>query len=300
MLYHLRSDRLDVEITAPGTKPNDNFRFVRAGFISEVVLDDGSRFCASEPRNLPHPSSCGRGFSYCYRLREGDDVPAGEYFPVPGIGLLKMPESGKYSTFLRYDEGFIPFEIRTELTEDTAVFETLPKLCNGFAFREKRTVAVKDNTIVNDIVLTNEGEKEAKIMEYGHNFISIEGMAVGPDYVITMPQVPDLTGAKLTEAERGGETNFVGEGHGIRMKKYEAQDFSVAIDDVSFWDGTPFVWRVANEAAGAYVEGTDAIDLKRIKFWTCDHMVCPEIYQLLELKPGESAHWQRSLRFEKM
>ena len=66
MLNTIQSELLTVELTSPGSAPNDNFRFDRTGYITEVVLKDGTRFAASEPRNLSHPSSNGRGFCSCW------------------------------------------------------------------------------------------------------------------------------------------------------------------------------------------------------------------------------------------
>lgn len=300
MIHLLTSDKLTVEITSPGSAPNDGFRFDRSSYITEVTLNDGTRFCASEPRNLSHPSSNGRGFCACNRFDASMEVDVGEYFPVIGIGLLKKPTEKKYSQFLRYDEGFIPFEIKEEYTADSAVFEIMPMPCNGYAFHEKRVIRVEGDKIYNTVTLENVGDKPITVMEYGHNFISIEGMAVGPDYVITMPQIPDLTGIEQVEAERGGPTNFEGYGHGFKMKQYESQSYSVALDDYAFYKGEPFVWRVANTAAGAYVEGTDDIKLSRVKIWTCDHMVCPEIYQNITIQPGQSATWSRDLKFGRL
>ena len=56
----LQNDRLRVEIAEPGEAPNTGFRFDRAGFIADVVLDGAHSFCTSEPLNLIHPSSGGR------------------------------------------------------------------------------------------------------------------------------------------------------------------------------------------------------------------------------------------------
>ena len=57
----LKSNRLRVRIAEPGEAPNQTHRFDRAGFISEIRLDDRISFCASEPENLSHPCTGGRG-----------------------------------------------------------------------------------------------------------------------------------------------------------------------------------------------------------------------------------------------
>ncbi|MGQ7408281.1 hypothetical protein [Streptococcus suis] len=56
-MIYLTNHRLRVEIAEPGERPNDTFRFDRAGFISNVILDGDTHFCANEPMNLRHLSS---------------------------------------------------------------------------------------------------------------------------------------------------------------------------------------------------------------------------------------------------
>ncbi len=300
MLNTIQSELLTVELTSPGSAPNDNFRFDRTGYITEVVLKDGTRFAASEPRNLSHPSSNGRGFCSCNRWDISEEVGVGEYFPIIGVGLIRKPDEQKYRQFNRYEEGFIPFEIKCEMAENIATYAVLPMPCQGYAFHETRVIKAIGNRVENRVTLRNVGEKPATVMEYCHNFISIEGMAVGPDYTIEFPQVPDLTGLHFQEAERGGETNFEGFGHGFRMKRYEPQSYSVALEDYSFYKGEPFRWKVSNTAAGAYVLGTDTIQLSRVKIWSSDHMVCPEIYQNFTIRPGETLEWSRQLEFGRL
>ena len=64
----LNSKRLKVEITEPGIVPNTTARFDRAGFISQVTLDNKYDFCTKEPDNLSHPCSGGVGLCNEYSL----------------------------------------------------------------------------------------------------------------------------------------------------------------------------------------------------------------------------------------
>ena len=296
MSHIINNGRLTVEF-ADINAPFHKYRFDRAGFMNRVVLDGDICFTAGEPRNLPHPSSAGCGFCYVNKLRSSEDVAVGEYIPILGIGLIRRPDEKKISQFNRYDEGFIPFEIKETFEGNKALYEVLPMECNGFSVHEYKNIIVNDTSIRVEGKLVNCGQKDLTIMEYGHNFVSIDGMAVGPDYKIDMPQIDDMTGVDMPEAERGGEGNFVGEGKGFRMKKYEYRDFSMALENYDFYNGQPFVWRITNEAAGAFVEGKEEIALSRVKVWSCDHMVCPEIYQNFVVKPGETYSWARTLTF---
>ena len=92
----LSSDRLRVELAEPGVSPNNKTRFDRAGYISDVILDGGIYFAASEPRNLVHPCSGGRGFCNEFRFDASAEAAIGEYFPKLGVGLIRKEEDKKY------------------------------------------------------------------------------------------------------------------------------------------------------------------------------------------------------------
>ena len=93
---------LRIEITLPDEHPNDGVRFDRAGFISEVTLNNAIHFAANEPKNLSHPTSYGRGFCCEFKLDLCNEAQVGERYPKLGVGLIKKEKDDPYLFYEKY------------------------------------------------------------------------------------------------------------------------------------------------------------------------------------------------------
>ncbi len=292
----LQSDRLRVEMPMPGVAPNTSLRFDRAGFISEVELDGMVRFCASEPKNLSHPTSGGRGLCNEYRFDVSPDLAVGEYFPKFGIGLIRKEEEGKYVFHRKYKD-VVPFEVKVESSRDKAVFTTEPNLCQGYAMKTVKTVSVEDNRLIMTITAENTGEKTITMQEFCHNFISIDGMAIGSDYRLELPQCPDLGNERLRNRSGGKFGSMRGCGKGITFCEYSAIDTDYLID-VDQVEDRPFNWIMSHKGAKARVSCVEENKPAMIAIWAVDHMFSPEIIHGFELEPGNNHQWTRSWEFD--
>jgi hypothetical protein len=296
MMFMLNSERLRIEIAEPMEEPNTGFRFDRCGYISEVTLDGSIRFCAGEPRNLRHPSSGGRGFCSEYRFNVCEAVKTGDYFPKFGIGLIKKEEEEPYIFYKKYRE-VIPFKIDIQKEASRAVFITEPKICQGYALKTIKTVVLNDNAMTMIINAENAGEKPIALEEFCHNFISIDGMAIGSDYRLELPQGPDLGYERLRN--RGGERpgSLRGNGKGITFCEHSAIDTDYALEGSSLEDRTPFVWKMTHRGARASVECEEGFKPARIAVWAVDHIMSPEVINAFTLEPGQMLEYTRIWRF---
>jgi LEA14-like dessication related protein len=290
-MFEIKSDRLRVEMAHPNEVPNITTRFDRAGFITEIVLDGVHRFCATEPNNLSHPSSGGRGLCSEYVFDVSAEAKIGEPFPKFGVGLLKKFEDAPYKFWERYDAE--PYNIRVEDSKDGARFITEPRFCMGYAISQKKDVWVKDNRLIMQITVKNEGEKPVSIREYCHNFLTINSMALGPDYKIRMDSIKDM-GKDVLNGQ------IKGDGHGFTFAQYSPSPASVKVPLEEIQIGNPkiFEWSMINEASGARIDVKDEIDICGMTMWCADHIVSVEAFHKLELAPGQSNTWQRTWIFD--
>lgn len=293
----LKSDRLQIQLAEPGEAPNCRFRFDRAGYITEVILDNTFRFCASEPQNLVHPNTGGRGLCSEYRFDVSGEASVGEYFPKFGVGLLKKERDEPY-LFHRSFKDVAPFPVTVTQTGDSAVFRTGAVPCLGYAMEAEKTVSVSGNLLTMTGRVTNAGEKAFVIEEYCHNFLSIDGMAVGPDYHLILPGLAPLGHGRLKD-RMGRLSHFLGEGNGLTFGEYTPVATDFAADMAGISEKLPFVWRLSHQGTGVYVEGNDYFVPSQIAVWGVDHMLCPEIFQRISLAPGETLEWKRTWKFEK-
>ena len=293
-MFLLKSNRLRVEISEPGECPNNNFRFDRAGFISEVVLDGDRHFCANEPKNLAHPSTGGRGLCCEYTADYSGEVNDGEYYPKFGIGLIK--KDGPYCFYTRYPD-VKEFPVSFSHDETSAEFVTDPIVCLGYGLKSRKKISAEENRLTVEVVLENVGEKEIVTEEYCHNFLSIDGMAVSPDYRLDLPTVAGLGGREIPN-QYPGPCNFLADGNGIALKRCETAVSLSSIPLDGMEETGEFVWRLIHKGAKAMVVGRDFITPSKLTLWSADHIISPEIFHTVSVKPGGSVSWKRCMAFE--
>ena len=297
-MIQLSTDRLRVEILEPMEGTNKGFRFDHAGFVSEVELDGMIKFMATEPKNLRHLCTLGRGLCNEYRFDISEDVKVGDWFPKFGIGLFRKEEDKKYIFHDVYKEvEYYPVHVSHD--ETCAVFETEPILCHGYALKTKKTIRVEGNTVTMEIEATNAGEKPITDMdEFCHNFISIDGMAVGSDYVLDLPQCPDLGNERLLN-RNGWKCSLRGNGKGLTFCEMCAVDSDYAFDISQVDRSVPFTWKLSHKGAKASVSGLCGFEVGKAVVWSVDHMVCPEITNVVSLAAGETKSWYYQWTFER-
>lgn len=292
-MIYLTSDVLRVEISEPGKQPNDRTRFARAGFISDVTVNGSHHFCASEPRNLSHPSSGGRGLCCEYKADYSSEVEEGKYYPKLGVGLIR--KDGPYDFAATYqDVIFFPVSMTAEAGKCTFITHPLP--CMGYAAEEVRIIEVKGNSVYMKCTLKNVGEKPLITEEYCHNFLSIDGMAISPDYRLDIPALH--FGKGRLENKYPTPCNFVMDGTGILLERAE---LAVSLADLPMenYDGErPLRWSLSHKGARGRVSGSDDIPVDSVTLWATDHLISPEILQRISLLPGEKATWSREWTFE--
>ncbi len=292
----LKTDRLMIEIADPAQVLAKSSRFEPAGYINEVVLDDKIRFCASEPKNLFHPFTGGRGLCCEYNFDVSQEASRGEYFPKMGVGLIRKPDDKNYIFYEKYDK-ILPFPVSYRKYGSRVVFKTQALPCMGYALEQEKILEAKENRLTITKYIKNTGEKTISGEEYCHNFLSIDGMALGPDYELKMPQVTGIEKAAniLTE---GKPSAFWGTDEGITLKEYLAEPSMMYLEKNVISKEAPFTWIMSERRSRASVTCAEAFSPGRIALWAVDHILSPEAFRQFMLRPGEAASWSRMYLFD--
>lgn len=293
-MIYLQSNRLRVEVCEPKEAPNTTYRFDRAGFVSEVTLDGNTRFCATEPNNLWHPSSGGRGLCSEILFDVSDQFEVGEAFPKLGVGLLKKNENAPYCFYKKYEAELFP--VTADTTTSSAVFKTAAIPIRGYAVEQIKRVEVHENQLNFTMQITNVGDKTLHIREYCHNFFSIGGMAIGEAYRIDLPCVDGIPQGDMKSSE--GLDNYIGTTSGIQIRSYSDQYATIKFQPSQFKKEQLFCWKMSNTAAKASISCEESFLPGDLAVWCVDHMVSPEVFHDIILHCGETEMWQRSYSFE--
>lgn len=291
----LENERLRVELPEPGQTPDDTYRFDRAGFISEVVLDGTHHFCASEPLNLVHPSSGGRGLCCEFKADYSSEVEDGQYYPKWGIGLLR--KDGPYCFHRRYKDCTI-FPVSYRKEPGKVIFKTEAIPCIGYAMEEEKTVSLDGNCLTLSATVKNVGGKTITTEEYCHNFLSVDGMAISPDYRLTFLSSQKLDSKVIkNEKEYSNPCNITGLDDGLGIARCETS-VSYARIPVIADSGEKFMWKLEHKGVGLSVISADHIQFNQMMVWICDHIFAPEVIQKFTVQPREIYSWSRSWIFE--
>ncbi|MDQ2086790.1 hypothetical protein RBH29_10175 [Herbivorax sp. ANBcel31] len=281
----LNNERLKVEIDYPGNNYKGS-RFDWTGFITEILLDDKYSFCTKE--SLVSGKGSG-GIGLCNEF--GIHTPLGytsakpkEKFPKLGIGLLTRSDESDYFFFDKYEVS--PFNFIISKKSDSITFITEPSECNGYAVKMTKKISIKDNFLVIDYLLENTGSKEIITEEYCHNFISINKNPVGSGYMLNFPY--DINIKEVPEVLTFNENK-------ISLNKNPKKDFHCNIEGFNAVDN--HYWELVFEPLKTGVREHSNFPVKSVALWGNTHVISPEVFIDVNIKPGKTQKWTRKYEF---
>lgn len=284
----LHSERLSVDIARPGAG-YQGARFDWSSFITQVTLDGTHTFCAAEGTSGSDKGVKGAGLCCEFGPQTAvafSQAAPGERFLKPGVGLLTRPDAAPYRFFASYDVE--PFDIDTETKTNAVVFTIQPRLCIGYAMRLVRRIEVQANQLRMTVHLENTGKHPIATEEYCHNFISINGHGPGPELSLT-------TGFSFAH----NEARRI-----VQIKQNTAtwdhrpqQPFFLPGGQIQRSPGT--YWMLKHEPSGVGMAESGSFAMNRFALWGSGHVVSPEVFAAIHVRPGESQSWHREFAFFK-
>jgi hypothetical protein len=293
----LQSDRLTVEIAQPGTAYSGT-RFDWTAFMTQVTLDGIHTFCVPESLQ-PGQGTGGVGLCNEFGIEEVigyNEAQPGEPFPKLGIGLLARPDEKPYN-FFRPHEIVVPFPIHVAVTATQATFTVDPVECRGYAVRLTKTITVEGVELTIAYALENVGEKPIVTTEYVHNFMGIDGHAIGPDYRLRMPYTIGFAASQGPFAERMAQmmTILDVQGGDIRCKATPQHPFYCRPLGFSRTDAAQ--WELLHEPTGVGLREHDDFTPTRVAVWGTTHVISAEVFVPVNVQPGETQRWTRRYEF---
>lgn len=281
----LVNDRLKVEIAYPGTDYRGS-RFDWTGFITQITLDGRHTFCVPEQYEQGKGSG-GIGLCNEFGIRTPigyDEAKVGEQFPKIGTGLLTRKSEEEYDFFSPYEVE--PFPTFVTADERNACFKVEPIECRGYALRLQKTVSIADNRLSIEYMLWNAGSKPVFTTEYCHNFLGIDGNKIGRDYILSFPgkvSIDRLAGSFTPWEDR------------ILWDETPKGDFYCTLE--ACLSEEEWQWQLLHVPSGTGVRETSRFPVSQYAVWGSTHVVSPELFVDIVLKPGEIMDWTREYEF---
>lgn len=304
-MREIKNDRLTVAFREESEMLHPHHRFETTGVVAQVTLDGKHVFCEPEQRIRERVTCDGIGLCGEYVSHgPAEEALAGEYYPKFGVGLLLQTEDHKAYNMWESHE-CIDFPVKAEFGEDRAVFVQEPLPCGGYALRLTKTMTLHENTLTEEVFLENVGEKEIRLAEYQHNFVSLDGELIGPGYELEVPFVKnlhDIEGhvTKLGDRTRARVDGVLGEENGIvrwnvSMGEGYTEFNHADADMLDVSEGKNF-WELRKN--GLSVRETFGFEPNETMIWGVEHCMCVEAYAPARIAPGETAKWSRTWTFE--
>lgn len=291
MAYQLQNEQLGVKIAELGEIYRGT-RFDGAGFITGVELNGQHQFCVPESL-VPGSGTGGIGLCSEFGIKEAigyEETRVGELFPKLGVGLLTRPDEAEY----RFYREYACSRFETEVVQKGAqqiCFTTQPAECRGYAVRVQKEIEIAGNTLSVTYTVENTGSRVVSTDEYSHNFLGMDGYAVGPDYVLKLPFAP-----KIWSDEPDTLEGLVFEGDRVTWERRPVKDFYFRMDT---FDGreTPWLWELRHRPSGLTVRERSKLPLSSAAVWGHGHVISPEMFVKVHIAPGERQSWTRIYEF---
>ena len=276
-------------------------RYDWSGMIWQLTCN-GHTYYRIHRGRLPHdPSDPGHGMSTAEEFGIGhEEIPfpqrydvaqPGETFFKMGSGTLVKPENDD-----RYNFGS-PYEIadhgRWTTTHGRNWVEFTHILADehgyGYTYTKRMELPPDSPELVVLHRMDNTGTEHIHMDQYCHNFFQIDNEFVGDQYELQV-FFPVTINRDLGEKARLDGTTFK-----ITQDKLQGSVWAELFD----MTGTVADNRclVTNKNTGAAVGVTGDFPLSRFVVFGTSDVLCPEMFVLLDIAPGESQEWTRTCRF---
>jgi hypothetical protein len=218
--------------------------------------------------------------------------PGGTFVKI-GVGVLRKPKDGQYERFGMMelvDAG--KWQVRPQRSSiDFQQEVSDPGSGYGCRYQKRVQLVEKQPQMVMEHTLRNTGKKPIRSEVYNHNFLVLDGLPPGPDFVISAPFVlkaerplsPELAEVRdkqilFRKTLEGRDTVFGGfEGFSDSAKEYD--------------------FRIDNRRAGAGVRVTGDRPLSQLALWSIRTNISIEPFIRVDVDPGKEFTWKYTYEY---
>lgn len=290
---HISNGTIDCEIYLPDTK-NGYYRGTRfdwAGVIPSLEYNGHTYFGKWFKKYEPTIHDAIMGPVEAFDPIGFDSANPGEKFIKIGVGILQRPDTTKYRFSKSYeilDHGV--WHLETKKDEIGFIHE----LAEGeYPYTYKKVIKLKDNKLIIEHVLANDGDSTIKTSVFNHNFFVIDQHNIGPGFTVKFPFAIEGDKTRLgdfAEVINGNEIKFVKElGEKDHPMIVKLSGFGASHKD---YDIT-----VENKNTKAGVRITSDRPLSNVVFWSAIKTLSPEPYIDINVKGGASFSWSITYEF---
>lgn len=293
MAFTLSNKNITLQVEAPFEQYHFP-RFDQTSKITSVHFQGISIAGKERPRDQDNAIH-GRGFYSEFGIQAAPgfaSTKVGDWFHKIGVGLLK--KDGNTYNFL-HPYAFEPasFSHETALEKLTTVCKS--PMVNGIAYTLQKQIALQQNGFSIVSSLKNTGLKPIATAEYNHNFISLNRASLSHQYRLIFPflLVPKKFD-ELINLER--KVHFFK--NEVHLEGQPEEPFFMS--NLSANQQVEATWTLEHLAHQLTIREHLNHQTNHVNLWGWKHVISPELFHNINIKPGEAATWTRQYTIEKI
>jgi hypothetical protein len=242
-----------------------------------------------------------------------NEAKVGDTFIKMGIGALRKPQEPGYQRVGKYDV-VDPGKWTIHTTANSIEFiQTLSHPASGYGYVYRKTIRLVGDKpeMVMEHSLKNTGANTIQNQVYNHNFVRIDNLPTGPDYMVAVPfeikegvtPAPQRPPGQKAEHPTGPSTPgaYVVEKDRVSYLKALQGDDHVGFPVLGFGNSaSDHDIRIENRRLGVGVRIKGDRPLARVSLWSIRQVITMEPYIEISVSPGQEFHWTNTYTFYKL
>ena len=214
-----------------------------------------------------------------------DTAKPGETFVKLGVGVLRKAADAPYSCYESYeivDPGTWAIRSTASSVEFTQEVADTRTGC-GYVYRKLVSAPSGSPDLVIEHSLHNTGRTQITAEQYNHNFLTLDGTSIGPDFVVTLPfEIRTPAQDRELAAVRGNQ---------IRFTQALAPRDVVSLPVYGFGEVRDYDIRVENRKMGVGVRATGNRPMTKLALWSIRSVLSMEPFIDVSTSPGGRMEW---------
>ena len=270
---------IKIKVLHPNNSKYYRARFNHSGFIYDVWYK-GVKFSEYERSQPNFPTTEGSGLCCQYDFFKREKRPEkGEEILRPGIGVSVFDPEVR-------SEAHTAFNTEFSFTENSVTFVTETPNVGGYAYKEIREIKLIDGEIEEKVTLKNIGDKKIISKEYCHNFLSLGGKDISPDYAMKVHCIENPEG--FCDNDMYFENGI------FTFKDYPSKSYYFKTTETK---ESALAWEMYDKKSSARCYEKINFKPSNVAVWGDHYVMCCEVFVPIELEVNEECSWTRTWGF---
>ncbi len=289
MSHILKNKNLEIQIDLPA----ENYNFSRFDWTGNIVSVKFKNIQLASTESITYENEMqnGKGFYNEFGIDTAlgfNEAVIGDWFHKIGVGLLKK-DNEEYIFNRNYKIKPADFEIK--YTSNTILITCKSEFNNGYSYVLKKEIKLEKHGFTINYDLENTGEKEIITDEYVHNFIAINKEIIGRNYVLKFPF--KLMPAFFLETVNPEQKVTIGQTDVTFNDSPKEQFF---FSNLTGYKNVKPQWELKNLESKISISETGSFHTNKVNLWGWKHVISPELFIDISIKPGQNANWTRDYK----